>query len=341
MKILKIILIVIVVIVGGFFIWMATIDPNYDVNREIEINATPEQVWASIDDLTQWELWSPWGLRDSTMTITYGETTSGLGGSYSWTGDPENTGTGSMTISESIPNEYQAVDLVFTSPWESTSTGYFMLEPTDNGTRVIWGNKGSMPFTMRFMVSASDQKMGPNFEEGLGNLKEVVESKPAYPESNNTYSDAEVVDFPAIDYYYTLKENVPWESIGDEMGQGFGSLMANLGPAAASMDGMPFAVYTVWDEENQVCTFRCGVKITGDAEANDIMLKGNHPGGQAVQVISTGPYEGTGTAHMNIESYMQENEMEFGGEAWEFYDNDPTTVAPEEIITRVVYPIKG
>jgi hypothetical protein len=323
MKALKIVLIVLVVLVGGYLIWMASIDPNYDVNREIEIEASPELVWSNIDDLTQWEMWSPWGLADTTMVITYGAITSGLGASYSWVG--EEAGTGEMTISVAEPYTYQEVELVFTAPFETQSIGYFRLEPTETGTRLIWGNKGSFPFGMRFMVSSMDEWMGPDFEKGLNNLKELTEKQAAEAGPTVDVTEAEIVDMPAIDYYYTYSENVPWTEIGAQMEEGFGALMAAAGPEAGNMTMAPFAIYTMWDEATQTCSFRNCVSLSSEIQTSELVMKGNYPGGRAV--------------HMAIEAFLEENELLTFSEAWEIYENDPMEVAPEDIITRIAYPL--
>ena len=52
-----------------------------------------------------------------------------------------------------------------------------MLEPAGSGTRVTWGftsNLGSNP-VMRWMGLMFDRWIGPDYEQGLANLKKVAE----------------------------------------------------------------------------------------------------------------------------------------------------------------------
>ena len=53
------------VILGGFAIWMATLDGKYDVSRTIFIDTTPEAAYTEISDFKTWPNWGPWFAKDS------------------------------------------------------------------------------------------------------------------------------------------------------------------------------------------------------------------------------------------------------------------------------------
>jgi hypothetical protein len=54
MKALKTIGIVLAIVAGTFVIYNASIDPHYDVNRSLEIQASPQAVSQVVSDYTSW-----------------------------------------------------------------------------------------------------------------------------------------------------------------------------------------------------------------------------------------------------------------------------------------------
>jgi hypothetical protein len=173
MKILKIIGIVIVVLVGGFAIYSATLDPAYDVKRSTTINASPDMVSATVSDFTTWPEWSAWFEKDATMEASYPGVTSGVGATYAWTS--ENSGNGTMDILEYAEGSSMKTEISFDGM--GTSNGYWTFEEVQGGTNVTWGFSGEMPFFFRWMNAGMDASVGPDFEQGLGNLKVMVEAK--------------------------------------------------------------------------------------------------------------------------------------------------------------------
>lgn len=118
MKILKGIGIGILTLVIIYFI-LAFIGPsNYRVERTRLIDASPSSVWQQISNFNEWNNWSPWKEKDATMTNTVKGAPSSIGHSNSWSGTPETSGEGNMTLSSVSENESLTYDLKFTAPWE-------------------------------------------------------------------------------------------------------------------------------------------------------------------------------------------------------------------------------
>jgi hypothetical protein len=84
-----------------------------------------------------------------------------------------------MTITESRPSEQIVINLEFIEPFESNPTTTFDFKPEGAGTLVTWTMSG----TNNFMGKAFDlflgmeKQVGPDFEEGLRNLKSVAEAQ--------------------------------------------------------------------------------------------------------------------------------------------------------------------
>ena len=96
---LKIIAIVIVVAIVAVLGFAATRPDSFRVQREIDIKAPPEKVFALIDDFHHWTAWSPWENVDPALKRTYGGPDAGVGSHYVWEGN-RNVGSGRMEIGE-------------------------------------------------------------------------------------------------------------------------------------------------------------------------------------------------------------------------------------------------
>ena len=101
-----------------------------------------------------------------------------VGSKYSWSGNDE-VGTGSMTIVESIPNERILIRLEFTKPFVATNSVKFTFEPQGGKTLVTWSMEGSNNFIAKAidLFLSMDNMVGSQFDQGLAQLKDIVESK--------------------------------------------------------------------------------------------------------------------------------------------------------------------
>lgn len=151
---------------------------KYRVERAATINAPAEVIFAQINDIHQWDHWSPWAKRGPNEKVSYSGPAAGVGSVQSWTGN-EHAGDGRITIMESKPNERVALKLEFIQPWEMTSSLDFALTAEKDAVRVIWGMEGAYDFIGKAMslFTDMDQMVGGDFEKGLAGLKTVTEAE--------------------------------------------------------------------------------------------------------------------------------------------------------------------
>jgi effector-binding domain-containing protein/uncharacterized protein YndB with AHSA1/START domain len=312
MKILKVILIILVVVIGGFVIWMALTDGKFDVKRNVMIDATPELVYAEVSDLSTWPEWGVWFEKDSTMTSKFYEQTQGQGAYYTWEGKD---GKGRLEIVEADPGKSMKTKIDFEGM--GSSNGYWTFEPMEGGTMLTWGMSGEMPFFFRFMAAGMDKYVGPDFETGLNNLKELLESrKPAYEFEETTLSSATI--------YYMHFENEPMATMSsDWYSKNWAMLSSYLGEDMQNMTGAPMTVYWDWNEEAETFSADLAMPCASEKPGNDMVMKGESYGGKAMKTTYMGPYSGTGEAHMALEEYMKANNIPFGGPAMEVYVTNP------------------
>ncbi len=163
-----------VVFIAGAYLMPKTIN----VERDITIDAPPAEVFPYVNNYKKFNEWSPWANRDPDATYTYSGPEAGEGAKMSWEGN-ESVGAGSQTILESKENELVRTELDFGD--QGTAEAYFDLEPRSDGTKtnITWGMKSDMgnnPIA-RWMGLMMDRWVGTDYEKGLKNLKETVESE--------------------------------------------------------------------------------------------------------------------------------------------------------------------
>ncbi len=173
---LKTIAIVVVVLIAGVLLFAATKPDTFRVERSASIKATPEKIFAILNDFKQWGAWSPWEKKDPAMKRNFGATTSGKGATYGWEGNKD-VGTGSMTITESTPFSKLAINLDFLKPFEAHNVAEFTLTAQGDTTLVTWAMHGPANYMTKIIhvFMNMDKMVGPDFEAGLANLKVVAE----------------------------------------------------------------------------------------------------------------------------------------------------------------------
>ena len=176
---LKIILISLAVIVAVFVVIVATRPSEFRVARSAAISAPPAAVFAQVNDLHKWEAWSPWAKLDPAMKTAYEGAPAGAGAVQTWTGNKE-VGEGRVTIVESRPSDLIRFKLEMFKPFAATNAVEFSFKPEGDRTIVTWSMAGRNNFISKAVGLFLDcEKMvGGQFEQGLAQLKSVVETAP-------------------------------------------------------------------------------------------------------------------------------------------------------------------
>lgn len=154
---------------------------EFSLSRSTVIAAPPQRVFEQVNDFRNWEAWSPWAELDPNSQVSFEGPESGEGSVFKWSGNKE-VGEGSQKIVESRPGELVRIELVFVKPFAGTSETTFTFQPEGEGTRATWAMSGKNNFVGKCisLVMDCEKMLGPTFEEGLANLKTVVESSTAF-----------------------------------------------------------------------------------------------------------------------------------------------------------------
>lgn len=175
-KILLGLVAVVALLIVALLVAVSTRPDNFRVSRSAVIPAAPAVAFGNINDLHKWDAWSPWAKLDPNSKVTFAGPKEGTGASMAWVGNDQ-VGEGKMTITESKPNELILLQLEFIKPFAGTSTTEFTFKPDAGGTLVTWTMSGQNNLVGKAisLVMDCDKMMGPQFEQGLDNLKKAVQ----------------------------------------------------------------------------------------------------------------------------------------------------------------------
>jgi len=321
---------------AGAAILVSCSPTEYEVSRDITIEAPPEVVYEQVINHKNRDAWSPWEQMDPNMTKSYEGPEAGVGAIYKWSGN-DSVGTGSLEITEAKEYEMIRSNLTFTSPWESTSEIMWNFEEIDGGTKATWKVKGELPGYLFWMGQEEmDENMGPDFQRGLESLKTVAESKK--PEQKMT---AELVSVESGPYFF-VRDEVSFDKMTSEFFSERYEMIANhLAADMKNISGPYFAVYHKWDEEAKMTDVEVAVPCNSSKTGNNRVKKGETYAGKALKCSFKGPYEKTGQVHEFLHSEMGKRNMDYAGSPWEAYIKGPgDTKDPKEYVTEIYYPVK-
>ena len=157
---------------------LATGRPDaFHIQRTATIEAAPERIFPLINDLRENSRWSPFE-NDPAMTRVHSGSAAGKGAVFEWNGNRQ-VGRGRIAITDSVPPSKVVMALDMFTPFEAHNVVEFTLAPHDGKTDVTWSMRGPQPFMAKLMstVMDCDKMVGSQFEEGLGKLKAIAESR--------------------------------------------------------------------------------------------------------------------------------------------------------------------
>jgi hypothetical protein len=160
-----------------FFIICAILPSTYRVERTELIQAPDSLIYEQIANFQNWTSWSAWAQRDSLATNSFSGTAATVGQSWDWSG--EIVGVGKMEHTALEPLKRVESRLTFMEPQAMVAKSILTMEKTPSGFRVNMIMEGTLGYPVeRIFGIIMDDLIGPDFQEGLTNLKTKLESKP-------------------------------------------------------------------------------------------------------------------------------------------------------------------
>jgi uncharacterized protein YndB with AHSA1/START domain len=159
-----------------FIVIIAGRPDEFTVSRSVKISAPPEKVFPHVNDLHQFQEWSPWAKLDPNAKNSFSGADSGAGAAMAWDGNKK-VGAGKMTITDSQPDESIRFKLEFLRPFQATNMAEFNFKSESGQTVVTWSmtGKSNIIFKVFSLFVKCDDMVGKDFAKGLAALKAVVE----------------------------------------------------------------------------------------------------------------------------------------------------------------------
>ncbi|MFI5196736.1 MAG: SRPBCC family protein [Chitinophagales bacterium] len=239
-------LVVLLVVVAAAILILALVEPtDIVVSRSAMIKAPKEAVFEQMVLFKNWPNWSPWYKMDTGTKMTYSGTDGQPGSSYHWVGTEKKTGEGDMK-NVAVNGTAMDFEVNFNKPRKATAHGTLKAMDTAGMTKATWSFSIHIPFPLNAMpvFMNMDKMLGDDFENGLANMKQYVESHPAA-----SSSDVEIkeVNYPA-QIFEGFRKTVNWADIGKFSQESFPALGKELDGKIA---GPGTELYYTWDTVNK------------------------------------------------------------------------------------------
>lgn len=332
MKILKRLLgFLLFLVIGGLIVGFFS-PKNIYVERGIEIDARPEIVYNQVNNLENYNNWNPWNDRDPNIEIEYSQQKEGKGAQFYWNSEKRNVGSGSLSITESIPYESLENELNFGDRGMGYSKWAFV--EIEEGTKTTWGMQaeiGNNPVG-RLMGLIMRSSIKRNFDKGLGKLKEVAESIKA------PLLDIEETEVPSMNIISLRLSPMPAddeEAIFDATSEAFQKIDKYMSRKKIEAQGFPLCIYHKLDKEQ--VEFTCGIPVKkGTRVSGDFKLTTLE--GSAYTCMHKGDYSNLPETYEGIEMWLADQGKAPQGLIWEEYITDPELEEnPENWETKIYY----
>lgn len=166
---------------AALVIWGYFISPSLTVERSLQVDAYPEEVFEFLEDLEAFNRWSPWFARDPDADYIFGAVDYGVGATVIWRARGETADDASEISSQEIiasqaPEFVQSSLLLNGVPASAT----YALSPIDDGTLVyvqFERELGGFPYVARLRKGGMEKALGAEFNAALARLKTIVEAE--------------------------------------------------------------------------------------------------------------------------------------------------------------------
>ncbi len=178
MRLVKMFLIVVIGLFAVLTLIGLVIPSTAKISRGVIINADSATVYEALSNVQTWNDWLPWITADSGVIVQLSPVTNAKGSYFKWKG-MQHKNAGTITIKEIKP---QLIELFYQIEEMNDAEGGFRVyarDSTNQQTEVLWFMEYKLKWYPweRFYGIFIDPVIGSSFEQGLSNLKTMLEAK--------------------------------------------------------------------------------------------------------------------------------------------------------------------
>ncbi|OSZ81107.1 hypothetical protein CAP36_07680 [Chitinophagaceae bacterium IBVUCB2] len=148
------------------------------ISRSTIIKAPAASIYNYIEKLENFNNWAVWTLEDSSATYTLTGTDGKVGAVTEWKGHPEISGEGKIEIVTLEKDRKIVQHFYFIKPKKIDATSTMLLNETEKSTTTVtwdFSIATPRPWNIFNLFSSIDKQIGKDFEDGLSNLKTIIE----------------------------------------------------------------------------------------------------------------------------------------------------------------------
>lgn len=123
------------------------------------------------------------------------------------------------------------------------------------------------------------------------------------------------------------------------IGQVYGEIMGTLQAQFVHPTGAPFVAYYNMDMAH--LDVEMGFPVSGPIQPNGRVQNSSMPEGAYVVTKHVGSYNTISSTYDTLNTWMEAQNHIYDGAAYEVYLNDPATTAPDQLLTEVMFKVKG
>ncbi len=347
MRALKTILIIIVALIALLVVLGLFVGPRTTVvQRSTVVNATPAVIYPKIANLRTMHSWSPWKDMEKGQENRWEGEEGTVGSVHHWVGDT--VGTGSQRIITMEQDRSVDTELKFIEPWEATSQVRLELAGSDSATTVTWTMTQENDLMGRIMTVFMDMDgmIGPDFEKGLSNLKQIAEAEQTAIDADldaRTFGGylIDQLERPAT-VFMGKRAKMKWSEMDGFFNGAYPGLASTITQAGETIAGDPSAIYFLWDEKNMSTDVMAGfpVSATGDVRVPGLVTHAI-PACKVLQTTHRGSPETSEAAHRAISEMIAAKGLTHYGNVIEEYvvgqQNEPDM---NNWVTNIQYMIE-
>ena len=325
------------IVIVAILVLMFKEPEDITVVRSAVIKAPKEVVFDQIVHFANWPNWDPWSRMDSgKMKRTMYGTDGTPGSGYTWVGDK--TGSGDMRDS-AVSGTQLLYSLNIKEPHSGGGWGYLKADDTAGMTKVTWTitMHFGRPMNAMLIFMNMDKMLGPDFENGLNNMKTYLESKtPAAPAASGI--EVTEVDYPGHTFE-GIRKTISMAAMADMAKLFQDAKTVMTANAADKINGTSAGIYFTWDTVKKETDMAAVFPVSEAKTIKDVAVF-NIPKSKAVMAVLRGGYGREMEAHGAIAKHIAEK-GETKGTVIEEY-----TIGPNEEpdsnkwVTNIYYLLK-
>jgi effector-binding domain-containing protein len=310
------------------------------IERTTTINAPAAVIYEKLRKLENFNQISVWNQRDSSVVQKLEGTDGTTGAITSWSGDPEISGTGKMTITSLEPNKKIVHAIEFTTPKKGKAVSTITLSESKGSTTVTWQfiKATPRPWNIFNLLYSLDEEKGDDFEAGLLSLKKITE--PVTATTTSPAPEIKLLNFPATTYAI-VRQQISWSDI-PSFHAAHQPLLITEAAKLNITAGTPSSLIYSWDEKLRQADIAAAIPVpSGTVIENNIIRVIDIPASKAVYADHLGSVEKTADLYPSIRKYLSDNKLREISPLIEQYLSDPAKETDSsKWKTRVIFLVE-